>query len=41
MHNENVGSPVMLIDTIGSFTQTVDHVIASDLRQLMRPEKTI
>ena len=35
MHYKNIGSPVLLIDTIGSFTQTVDHVIASDLGRLM------
>ena len=35
MHYENVGSPGLLTDIIGSFTQTVDHVIASDLRRLM------
>ena len=35
MHYESVGFPVLLIDTIGSFTQTVDHVITSDLQRLM------
>ena len=41
MHYKNVGSPVLLIDTIGKFTQTVDHVVASDLRHLMRSEANI
>ena len=35
MHYENASYPVLLIDAIESFTQTVDHVIASDLRRLM------